>query len=140
MSWQSIVVFQGHLTHTQLITEAGDAPTLHTHTLTLREVWPFQAMFSHRCEDKLIMGLFMHAVSFRHHPVGTEAPAECWQMLRFCSDCLLRRQPQAAVACSRRTHSCLEHQQVLICALVTKWKAWECRWKRKSQRQERVGR
>lgn len=82
VSQQSIVVFQAHLTHTANYWSRRRPRPIHSHTNTPRG-WPFQAMFSHLCEDKLIMGLFMHAVSFRYHPVGTEAPAECWQMLWF---------------------------------------------------------
>lgn len=77
---RSLLLFFSPIWQTQLITGAGDAstPHIHSHTNTPRG-WPFQAMFSHFSDDKLVMGLFMHAVSFRYHPVGTEAPAECWQ-------------------------------------------------------------
>lgn len=79
---QPIVVVQPHLTHTANYWSRRHPQPIHSHTNALRG-WPFQAMFTHLSEDKLIMGLFMHAVSFCYHPVGTEAPAECWQMLWF---------------------------------------------------------
>lgn len=40
--WESIVVFQLHLTHTHVIAEAGDLLTRHPHPHTLRE-WAFPA-------------------------------------------------------------------------------------------------
>ncbi len=80
---ESIVVFQLHLTHTANYWSRRHPLYPHTHTPAYQEGGHFSSSSPCLPEDKLVTELFMHAVFFRYHSVGTEAPAECWQTLLF---------------------------------------------------------